>query len=174
MTLDDEEVNITRMRIGFDTLLSLQQQLQVNTYGVDPFAMLGDEKIEFMRWNAFALLDELHEAMNEVGWKPWATSRHIHVEAFAAELVDLLHFFGNLCLAAGVTSDMLAEGYVNKRRKNAERQEQGYDGLKEKCPRCRRSYDDVGAVTLAAHRICIPCYMELPRDRLRALEGADE
>lgn len=97
----------------------------------------------FMRWNAFALEDELHEAMAEVGWKPWAESRHLNREAFIAEMVDGFHFFMNLLLAGspGMTPQEIADefgvAYRNKNQVNAQRQEEGYTGM-AKCPGCHR------------------------------------
>lgn len=129
------------MILGFDNLLEGQYELQLKAYGVDPLALEDDEWADFIRWNAYALSDELHEATSELGWKPWATSRHINREAFIGEMVDLLHFFANLCLAAGVDGSDLAKAYASKREKNHQRQEEGYTGT-YKCPGCKRDYDE--------------------------------
>lgn len=89
-----------------------------------------------------AITDEFHEALDEVGWKPWASSRHFNEEAVKGELVDAFHFFINMCMLAGVTADDLIEGYVKKSGKNIARQEAGYDGVATKCPACHRALDD--------------------------------
>lgn len=129
------------LEVGFMVLLDLQQELQVYAFDINPIDFKdSDSQMEFIRWNALALISELVEAMNEVGWKPWASSHHINREQFAGEMVDLLHFFANLCLATGISGQMLAEGYVKKRQRNYERQQEGYDGVTGKCPHCNRDY----------------------------------
>ena len=121
---------------------SAQLQLQIQSYGKNPQILSDEDRIEFIRWNVLALEDELHEALGECGWKPWASSRHVNTDAFHSEMVDVFHFFINLCLATGMSADMLLEGYAKKREKNAARQSEGYDGVANKCPKCRRALDD--------------------------------
>lgn len=135
---------------GFDKLFALQLSLEQVAYQQDPRLLLGDDLADFIRWNAYALEDELHEATAEVGWKPWATSRHINREAFAGEIVDLLHFLANLCLATGVTGEMLAEGYLKKRQRNLKRQQEGYDGVSGKCRWCGRDLQE----SRCTHKYC--------------------
>jgi hypothetical protein len=130
----------------FEEWLKLQLQLQVYTYQQDPRELEGKDCTDFLMWNAFAATDELHEAMQEIGWKPWASSRHVNSELFLEEVVDALHFIGNMVLAAAMdrreTPEQLAKilwvMYTKKLKINADRQVQGYDGLKGKCPTCRR------------------------------------
>lgn len=120
-----------------------QEALQVKAYGgVSPKDLNEDDRAHFISWNTLALTDELHEALGEVGWKPWASSRHLNREAFKGELVDSLHFFMNLLLAANIDADELLNDYQKKRQKNIKRQEDGYDGVTEKCPGCKRALDD--------------------------------
>lgn len=125
-------------------MFALQEQLQVEAYsnGLSPRHFSDEGRIEFIKTNVLAATDELHEALGEVGWKPWATSRHINTDALRAELVDTWHFFMNLCIVAGMTPEDLYEGYLKKRKKNIQRQEEGYDGVTLKCPGCKRALDD--------------------------------
>lgn len=115
-----------------------------------------EDKISDIMHNAFALLDEVHEAMGEVGWKRWATSRHINDEAFKNELIDAWHFMMNLFELAGMSADEVYERYNAKRDKNDKRQQDGYDGVSTKCKGCGRALDDdavkchVMTTTLAA------------------------
>lgn len=136
--------------IGDDRLtvmLKLQNTLQREVYGADLDGMLPHARMSFIRDNVLALTDELHEALNETGWKPWATSRHLNAGAFIGELVDAWHFMMNLLLATGLTpkeiSDIFYSGYLAKAKKNEERQKAGYDGVSTKCPVCKRALDDV-------------------------------
>jgi hypothetical protein len=125
-----------------NTAVQAQLQLQQQSYGLDPSKMNDQEKMEFIRWNILALTDELHEALAETGWKPWAKSQHLNRDAFVGELVDSFHFFMNLMIVADCSGDELLDRYFVKRGLNAKRQEQGYDGIAGKCFSCKRALDD--------------------------------
>lgn len=133
------------------SMLLWQRDLQISAYGADPAQLPHDLKITFIKDMVMALEDELHEALGEVGWKPWATSRHINREAYVSELVDAWHFLMNLLLVAGVTGEEFYLKYLEKAKRNAQRQAEGYDGLTGKCYRCRRALDDYGTEC----RICV-------------------
>lgn len=130
----------------FRAWLLAQRGLQINSFGMNPSKLPLDARISFVSWNAWAVEDELHEAMREVGWKPWATSRHFNREAFLQEIVDALHFIGNMVLAAGGDTETLADElwqlYQDKAEINAQRQREGYDGVSDKCPQCGRNLVD--------------------------------
>ena len=130
------------MTYSLDTAFRDQEDLQIDSYNGSPALLTDEGKIEFIRWNILALEDELHEALGEVGWKPWATSRHINRAAYRGELVDAFHFFMNLCLVVGISAEELLNEYRKKRALNAERQLEGYDGVSSKCPACGRALDD--------------------------------
>lgn len=132
---------------NFDSLAQMfgeQRQLQIKSYGKDPSALEGEERIQFIKDMKLALDDELAEFLAEVGWKPWASSRHVNVEPAQGELVDVFHFFMNLCMVVGLTPEALHEKYMLKRQKNADRQRDGYDGVTTKCAKCKRALDDEG------------------------------
>mgnify|MGYP006053891801 CR=1 FL=1 len=132
-----------------DTMLQMQLGLQKMHMGGDPRDLEGDQLADFLRWNAFALTDEIHEAMAEVGWKPWATSRHVNRGAFMKEMVDAWHFFMNMLLAANPgrsPEDIMTEffeRYSEKNAVNAQRQVEGYDGVSTKCSHCHREISEV-------------------------------
>ena len=99
--------------------------------------------IDFIHWNVTAATDELHELLGEIGWKPWAKSRHINLEAARGEWIDALHFMLNMALVLGLTeAEDIRALYDAKHAKNAKRQEEGYDGVSTKCPGCKRALDD--------------------------------
>jgi hypothetical protein len=134
------------MMASFLALLTKQEELQRVTFGFKFDEMTDEQRMEYVRWNMLALTDELHEAMQETGWKPWATSNHLNVEPYLGELVDALHFFLNLLLVTGVRPEELAqkftEVYLAKWQRNVERQAEGYTGIKEKCPQCARDLSE--------------------------------
>ena len=114
----------------FQDALDAQHALQVKSFGQDPKDLPTEEaKVEWIRWNMLALMDELHEAMAETGWKPWAKSKHINREAFVSELVDTFHFLMNLMLVVDCDADEFLAKYAEKRGLNAARQAAGYDGV---------------------------------------------
>jgi dUTPase len=136
--------------------LRLQREMaRVNPEGPtqDPYLMDYEELAEYITWNHTALVIELGEAMNEVGWKPWATSRHINYPEALHEMVDAWHFFMNIMLGMAAmakvpVSDLaqeFQEYYRIKNAKNLERQKQGYDGVKTKCAYCHRDLNELPA-----------------------------
>ena len=133
-----------------------QEYLQTHVYGkgVSPRdfeEFYGNRTaINFFTVQHVALVDELHEALGELGWKPWADSDHINHDAIKGELVDAWHFFMNLCMIAQVSADDLIQGYIKKSGINEERQEAGYDGVSTKCPVCKRALDDEAVKCTAA------------------------
>lgn len=129
---------IDRLEIMFEE----QRKLQIEAYKVSPESLQGDERIQFIKDMNLALQDELHEFLGETGWKPWATSRHVNEDAAKGELVDAFHIFMNLCMVVNMTPQELFDGYQEKRRKNLQRQLEGYDGVSTKCPHCKRALDD--------------------------------
>lgn len=136
----DITVRWDRLSIMFDE----QRQLQVAAYGKDPGEIYDpEERVQFIKDMTLALEDELHEFLGEVGWKPWATSRHVNEEEAKGELVDAFHFFMNLCMAIHMSPDELFKKYLAKRKRNEERQVEGYDGVQGKCFKCKRAFDDL-------------------------------
>jgi dimeric dUTPase (all-alpha-NTP-PPase superfamily) len=123
-------------------MLKAQRALQRDMHEVDPGEMMIDDRVMYIKDMVLAMTDELHELLNETGWKPWATSRHVNREAAVGELVDVWHFFMNLMLALNVSPNELFDRYMEKRQRNIQRQQNGYDGVSGKCPKCKRALDD--------------------------------
>jgi hypothetical protein len=106
-----------------------------------------NQRIDAIRYNYIALVQELSEAMNEVGWKSWASSRHINDEMFG-ELRDMWQFLINLMfLATGDSPEKLAHRLTHelaaKHEVNIQRAKSNYDGVSTKCPKCKRALDDI-------------------------------
>lgn len=145
-------------------MIHAQAMLQ-RELGYDVAKMTIEERVEYLRWNAFALEDEIHEAMAETSWKPWATDTFINEHAGFGELRDAWQFLTNMMLAmhptlqAGELGELLMGSLEDKMRVNLARHREGYSVVGTKCPDCHRSYDDT-AVTctpgagFAAGRVC--------------------
>jgi dimeric dUTPase (all-alpha-NTP-PPase superfamily) len=100
-----------------------------------------------IRTVALALIVEVAESLQEAPWKPWAVSvgtSPFNKPAYTAELVDVWHFFINLCLLGNVTADDIYAGYMRKQRINRQRQLEGYSDRKDKCAGCGRDVNEPG------------------------------
>lgn len=126
----------------FNGWLDATRKLQLDYYGFDFDKMSDAERTKYMLENAWAASDELHEAMNEISWKPWAKSEFFNREAFIGETVDALHFLANWLCAAKCTTEELNVAYLEKMERNRKRQRSNYTGL-DKCILCKRAKDDV-------------------------------
>ena len=147
---------------SLEDIFQRQLELQRSSFGIDPTSMPDDERDEFIRWNALALEDEVHEALAEVNWKPWASAGGFKDrDAFVKELVDALHFFVNMCLAANASADEIMARYFAKADVNAKRQDDGYDGISTKCPECGRAQDEP---EIAGSTVCENAVQSSPED----------
>ena len=144
--LDSQSELQYKMPSAHPTELYLRSRGMPPVEGPDHWVPADDDRmpaIDFIHWNVTALVDELHELLGEIGWKPWAKSRHINLEAARGEFIDALHFMGNLALVLGLDdAKEIISRYHAKHAKNAKRQEEGYDGVSTKCPGCKRALDD--------------------------------
>lgn len=146
-----------------------KQLAKLDAHNQNPRQMTSEERLEFIRSNILALTDELHEALNETGWKPWATSKHIYRDEFIKELCDAQLFLHNLMLViiddeTDIDSlEIQINGIIEDRIKRAIlRQENGYDGVTDKCIYCKRSLDDtqvayIKTIDSDAIKTCIRC-----------------
>ena len=153
--MDDEDrlTRIFRMQAG------LQRNLGYHFGTMDPAGL-----IEYIRWNVLALDDELHEALGETYWKPWAkiSPGFKDPERYLGEIADALHHLVNLCLAGGMSADDLMAAFEKKNKRNHQRQEEGYTGT-DKCdgPGCNRAMDEPDFVSFTrvwktGERFCSP------------------
>jgi dUTPase-like protein len=120
------------------------QRLVQQEYGHDFKTMTDEERMRYLTTMTAACTGELHEALAETGWKPWASSNHINREEWMGEMADAWLFFMNLMLAGGMTAQDLIERTAKKQDNSYKRIKNGYDGVSSKCPICRRAYDNEG------------------------------
>jgi len=115
-------------------LLARQRRLQVEAFAVDPHELTGEDRVEYVRMNVLAVVDEAMEMLHHVnGWKNWQTERSrageiADLQEYIGEGVDLLHFVANLLNVAGVDDQELDALFAKKQRVNAQRQALGYEG----------------------------------------------
>lgn len=143
--------------------LASTRDLQETAFGMDFSTLSGDKLADYVTMNVLAATDELHEALAEIQWKPWAKNRgDIIRESYVDEIIDTVHFVANLLTAVGVSDEEWQERYQAKQARNRARQAAagGYDARRSKCPRCRRELDKPGATRWDSHwqmLICASC-----------------
>jgi len=134
-------------------MLNQQRALQRRINGYDANDQTVEQRIANFKISMFALMAELYEAVDEMGWKEWATSRHFNASRVQNEIVDAWHFFMNLVTLSGMSADDLYDGYMRKLAVNHKRRDDGYDGVTGKCPQCHR---DLGEVDLKEVHVQTP------------------
>jgi hypothetical protein len=141
------EMSLDRLQ----ALVTRQYQLQQTLGELPGDDATNEDRIIYLRTMVLACIDELLEALNETGWKPWALSDHINEAAAFGELSDALQFLLNAFFAVspkGMTPEWIARAiddrHMAKVKVNIARHEQGYDGVSTKCTICRRALDDEG------------------------------
>lgn len=109
----------------FGSWLSSTAELQAEAFGAEPENAVGDEWADYVTWNCAALMTEMGEFMQELPWRPWKQPRgkpDRNARARAVmEMVDVLHFAGNLLIAMGVTDEELSAVYKRKQNENRDR-----------------------------------------------------
>lgn len=141
-----------------EPLLS-RELLKQTVHGHDLANMTEEERKTYFHVNLAALVVELGEASKEISWKPWASGVFFNRKAYLGELADAQLFLDNLVLLA-IETDVLeleVEFHQLIREKIANaiaRQKNGYDGVTDKCPDCKR--DETAASWMMGSLLC-PC-----------------
>jgi hypothetical protein len=113
-----------------DRIIERQLDLQVRTFGTDPARMDPDSRAIYIADQALGAHDEISEALEHIGWKSWAESRHFHREDFASEAIDLLMYTLNFLLVAGMSAEDIDIAHAAKVERVAARQREGYKGVR--------------------------------------------
>lgn len=119
--------------------------------GQDYARMDTQELANYIKDQVLALLDEGHEVLAEVSWKPWAKDQFVNHKEAGGEAADILCFLVNICLAVGLDAQAFYALWREKATRNIERQEKagGYSQVDGKCPTCRRAIDDLKAKNIS-------------------------
>jgi hypothetical protein len=134
------------MRDRLSTIFHRQRALQAHLHdGVDPADFEPEERSRYIKDQMLALMDELHEMLAEMAWKPWSSDKtKFNRDAYIREAVDAMHFLVNLVLAAGATADEFYAVFMEKNDVNWNRHMkpgESYNASEGKCP-CGRALDD--------------------------------
>jgi len=109
--------------------LESTEKLQREAYGIDwKGRRYPKAQVLALRDNLLAAIVELAgEVPREFAWKPWAHDEPwVNHEHMLSEIVDVMHFLGNMLLTLGVTDDEFWEAYRRKQEINRDRQTKGY------------------------------------------------
>ncbi len=113
-------------------MLDAQWEAQCEYYGTAPGELVQERRSDYARTMAFALNDEVSEAMQEIAWKPWSSDHtKFNREAFQQELIDALFFWMNLWLLSSGSADELVSMFDKVTEKNRARRADGYDARKD-------------------------------------------
>lgn len=82
--------------------------------------------IPFLKEMILAAHCELSEALQEIPWKSWKVKQEWDPKRLQEELVDVMHFTINLCLASGMDEDELYLKFIEKGAENRLRQRDNY------------------------------------------------
>ena len=116
-----------------ESMLDMQQDLQ-KRLGADFSNMTPQERVAFIKEHSIHLNQEINEMLYELPYfKPWKdysklTSGQTQemLEKARMELIDAWHFFMNIALALGMSSEQFYMMYSAKNRENHRRQDDGY------------------------------------------------
>ena len=80
----------------------------------------------YLDWNLTAAVQECAEIREEFSWKPWARDASFHNRnRIRDEVIDVMHFLGNIMTAIGVTDGELEDAYQYKQDINRQRAASG-------------------------------------------------
>lgn len=107
-----------------------KQYLLQKKIGVE-LAGLGDEQREhWTKENILAMHAELSELLDWTNWKHWKKTRvvydEIRMKKIQFEIIDLLHFWLNLCIIWNLTPQNMIDVYNEKNKINHDRQNINY------------------------------------------------
>ncbi len=109
----------TRSEDRLGTIFAWQQRFQdelVERRGLD------FDQRTWIQKQALALIVELGEVLEAAQFKWWKNPEAWDPQHLHEELVDVLHFYVAMCLAAGMTAEDLFQGYLAKNQENFRRQ----------------------------------------------------
>lgn len=93
--------------------------------GYDFKAMSRKERVEYIKKHVLYMIVELGEFLNELPdfkeWKVYPKDAKLLSDAAEEEFADVVHFFLNICIAAGIDDILLCALYMMKHDKNMER-----------------------------------------------------
>ena len=105
-------------------MFSKQKELLEFLYEKRPSAYSMDLDMKLFI-SGFAMLDEVHELLQNVNWKPWK-DKHPHDDNnMLEEIVDIMHFLIQFSILKGFTAEDVFNKFLLKSDENKQRQING-------------------------------------------------
>lgn len=115
--------------------IQIQKDLQEHIGRTTAPAYTHEEMIERFRDEQLAITNELAEIWDQLPWKHWKVDHRARrpkmldphtLTEIQFELIDIFHFFLNMCIATGMDWQRFCDLYMTKMRENHDRQDRGY------------------------------------------------
>lgn len=118
----------------FKKQLELQKRIIDKTTGKTMYELMRSEDIKdrerVSQHFVLASHAELSEFLEWSNWKMWKNARveytEAHMKEMHIELIDILHFWANLCIIWDLTPHKIVQLYSEKNAENHNRQDRGY------------------------------------------------
>ncbi len=89
-----------------------------------------DEREKYTKEFTLAIHSEVSEMLNCINWKYWKETKIVYTNdnklKLHTELIDILHFWVNLCILWNLTPEKLINLFNEKNKENHDRQNRGY------------------------------------------------
>ena len=113
-----------------EKMFEMQQSLQ-EALGSIKAGLPIEERTALIKDMILATTDELHELLARFPWKPWKSyvgfsKTEDGWKETRMEVVDIFHFFMNLCILVDLTPKDLYNYYTSKNQENFDRIKRGY------------------------------------------------
>ena len=120
------------LKMLFDKQFELQKRIIVEDTTMDKL-MISNNILDRERVSQHMILAihaELSELLEWTNWKMWKKTRVVYSEEqlkeIHIELIDILHFWTNLCIIWRLTPEKIKEYYEEKNKENHNRQDNKY------------------------------------------------
>lgn len=117
-----------KLCIMFEMQRKLQERLKI-------LERIKDKSMlqQYINQNLLAIHEEAVEIMRETAYKNpdyvpfgWKKDQQFNIEKYKDEIVDIIHFIMNLCIAVDMSADEFFQRYLNKNKENFVRQDENY------------------------------------------------
>lgn len=133
--LFEQEVDLPSIEEMFKMQKSLQDTLSKTGRALDLDKACFKQKVDDIstQWRNMNL--EMSELLERLPYKEWKSYSSEQLAGFQSEeekletlyeVIDVFHFYLNICLALGIDGEMFKRLYATKNKENFDRQKRGY------------------------------------------------
>lgn len=110
----------------YDFMKLLQEKRGFPEFPTDVTSKSGQQFLEGISFHMMKELFEAGQHLRNSKSHRVTEIKEVNMEAYREELVDVLHLYFELCIAAGISIDDLFNAYLNKGNENVKRILSGY------------------------------------------------